>query len=246
MRSTEGTAAPRWQGGLRLGLGWGLFTGAAGHNSDHAHHAVQLLLSSTPQALWVDGRALPPCHGAIMGADVPHRVGAGDAPVTLLYIEPDSTAGRSLAATLTAGWRLLSERETAAALAACAAADPPAAVMQALTLQHNGMAGEGDALIESIIAALPRILPARLPVARLAAEAGLSPSRLQHRFRAHTGMALRPYLRWRRLLVALAAVRDGCKLTDAAMSAGFADAAHFTRTLRRHFGITPKVLLGLA
>ncbi len=68
---------------------------------------------------------------------------------------------------------------------------------------------------------------------------------MQHRFRAHTGLAVRPYLRWRRLLTALDGMTRGLPLTDAALEAGFSDAAHFTRTFRRHFGIAPSVLLQL-
>ncbi len=133
-----------------------------------------------------------------------------------------------------------------AALQACEAEDPAQAVIEALMLDRDAATTRtGDALIESLIAGLPRGLSTRLSIASRAKAVGLSPSRLQHRFRAHTGMALRPYLRWRRLLTGLSAVREGSSLTDAALTAGFADAAHFSRTLRRHFGVTPRVLLGL-
>jgi AraC-like DNA-binding protein len=56
-------------------------------------------------------------------------------------------------------------------------------------------------------------------------------------------MAVRPYLRWLRLARALQAAARGLSLTDAAHEAGFADAAHFTRTMRRHFGVTPGSML---
>jgi AraC-like DNA-binding protein len=42
---------------------------------------------------------------------------------------------------------------------------------------------------------------------------------------------------------ALQAAARGLSLTDAAHEAGFADAAHFTRTMRRHFGVTPGSML---
>ena len=77
----------------------------------------------------------------------------------------------------------------------------------------------------------------------MAADAALSPSRFAHAFRDQTGMAVRPYLRWLRLARALQAASHGQSLTDAAHEAGFADAAHFTRTMRRHFGVTPGSVL---
>lgn len=231
---------------MRLGLGWGLFTGAAGHNMPHAHHALQLVLSVAPQQLRVRGALLAPSCGTLLGANVPHQLTTSAAPVTLLYLEPDSQAGQRLAALLVDGWRHLNADRSSAALQACAADDPAAAVLACLAPEDDAHALRArDALIEALIARLPRALPSNPRLADLARATGLSASRLQHRFRAHSGMALRPYWRWRRLLVAVSAVRDGHSLTDAALAAGFADAAHFTRTLRRHFGITPRVLLSL-
>lgn len=236
-----------WQGDLRLGLGWGLFRGAAGHNTPHAHHALQVVLSTARQQLWVQGQPLPAAKGVVLGADVSHRLAASAAPVTLLYLEPDSRAGRRLATTLCQGWRSLDDTSSRAALLACRAEDPAAAAVACLVPRAaEVVTPAGDAVIEQLIASLPPALPRNPRLADLAAATGLSASRLQHRFRAHTGMALRPYWRWRRLLVALSAVRHGETLSDAAHAAGFADAAHFTRTLRRHFGITPRVLTGLA
>ena len=56
-------------------------------------------------------------------------------------------------------------------------------------------------------------------------------------------MAVRPYLRWLRLARALEGASRGAGLTAAALDAGFADAAHFSRTMRRHFGVTPSSIL---
>ena len=78
----------------------------------------------------------------------------------------------------------------------------------------------------------------------MAAEAALSPSRFAHVFRAETGMPVRPYLRWLRLALALRAASEGGSLTEAAHRAGFADAAHLSRTMRRHFGVSPGSVLG--
>lgn len=89
---------------------------------------------------------------------------------------------------------------------------------------------------------LPRLLTNPITVGQLASRVHLSPSRLQHRFVHHTGMPLRPYVRWLRLSTALTAIAGKASLTEAATTAGFADAAHFSRTFKRHFGFTPWVL----
>jgi AraC-like DNA-binding protein len=76
----------------------------------------------------------------------------------------------------------------------------------------------------------------------VAAEAFLSPSRFRHLFVEQTGMALRPYILWRRFIRVWELVTAGASLSTAAHGAGFADAAHLTRTSRRMFGFPPSAM----
>jgi AraC-like DNA-binding protein len=76
----------------------------------------------------------------------------------------------------------------------------------------------------------------------LAAQIGLSASRLTHLFTEQVGIPLRRYVLWLRLRVAITRVQDGDDLTGAAHGAGFADSAHLTRTTREMFGLPPSVL----
>lgn len=55
-------------------------------------------------------------------------------------------------------------------------------------------------------------------------------------------MALRPYVLWRRFLRVWEIVMAGGSLSAAAHSAGFADAAHLSRTSRRMFGFPPSAI----
>lgn len=235
-----------WSGTTRMGLGWGLFTGLAGDNRPHAHHAIQIVLSETPQRIWTAAQGWQSGHGAVIAADVQHRLEESRTPVTLLYLEPDSLEGRRVTAHARSDVMLPAALVSSALERARASLDPIRQVVDSLfQALPPRPALQGDPVIETLIAALPPTLPERFGIAAMAAQTGLSPSRVQHRFRAHTGLAVRPYLRWRRLLTALAHVTLGLPLTDAALEAGFSDAAHFTRTFRRHFGIAPGVLLQL-
>jgi len=69
---------------------------------------------------------------------------------------------------------------------------------------------------------------------------------LMHVFTRSVGVPLRPYVRWLRLQRAAAELTTGSSVTDAAHAAGFADAAHLTRTFREMFGATPSAIAARA
>ena len=76
----------------------------------------------------------------------------------------------------------------------------------------------------------------------VAKAANLSPERFRHLFVEETGMPLRTYVLWRRLLHVWTLLMSGETLSAAAHAAGFADSAHLSRTARTMFGLPPSVL----
>lgn len=84
----------------------------------------------------------------------------------------------------------------------------------------------------------------RLPDA--AAEIGISPTRLTHVFTREVGLPFRRFVLWTRIKRAVMEVQSGADLTKAAMAAGFTDAAHFSRTFRATFGLSPSLVLPIA
>jgi AraC-like DNA-binding protein len=91
-----------------------------------------------------------------------------------------------------------------------------------------------DARLAFAIDALPRAY--RLDL--LAAEIGVSPSRLRALALDAIGVPLTQLRLWSRLARAIALLPYG-PAADAAAAAGFADQPHFTRTARRFLGRTP-------
>ncbi|MCY1385180.1 Helix-turn-helix domain protein [compost metagenome] len=71
----------------------------------------------------------------------------------------------------------------------------------------------------------------------VARQACLSLSQLERLFGEQVGLSVRRLVLWRRLRLALALAMAGEPLTHAAHAAGFADAAHFSRTVRSTFGV---------
>jgi AraC-like DNA-binding protein len=193
-------------------------------------------------------RSRPRRAGAVLTApDAPHAVDARGTRALVVFVAPESDAGARLRAAHGADAVELvrggaADRVRALLAPGPALADPERAVREALSL--------GDASIPAPPGSHPgvkRVLRflrdappgADVSLATLAAIAGLSPGRFMHAFTAAVGIPLRPYLRWLRLERAGAALAAGAPLGEAAYAAGFADAAHMSRTFKRMFGVSP-------
>ncbi|HHM5598503.1 TPA: helix-turn-helix domain-containing protein, partial [Pseudomonas aeruginosa] len=94
-----------------------------------------------------------------------------------------------------------------------------------------------DRRVEKALAALDEQLAARVEAERLARSASLSLSQLERLFAVQVGLSVRRLVLWRRLYLAFALALQGRSLTEAAHHAGFADAAHLSRSVRSLLGI---------
>jgi AraC-like DNA-binding protein len=111
-------------------------------------------------------------------------------------------------------------------------------------LQRTGRSGPPiDDRLRRALAALGGSLDENLPVARAAAAAGLSPSRLMAIAHQQLGVPLRAYRRWLRTFQVARAYATGASLTEAALAAGFSSSAHLSVAAREHFGIRPSDIL---
>lgn len=238
-----------WQGTAQLSLGWGLFRGEAGDNRAHRHQAMQVMLSPVPQEIWLQDQGWSKQYGIILGANHQHQFGSTDGAVTLIYVDPASRPGKQLGAALKDGRRILGKVESDKALDHLQAQTDTSDLFKLLepllpgSCTHSS-SGE-DALINGLLARLPAHPGESFSTKDFYRWSGLSSSRLQHRFRQHTGLPIRAYLLWWRLLLALEAISHGADLSEASLDAGFADAAHCTRTFRRYFGVAPSNLRGI-
>jgi AraC-like DNA-binding protein len=235
-----------WAGSARFGIGWGLFEGLPGDNQPHAHHALQLVLSQATQQVWTVEHEWHASPGLLIGAGVRHQLGPAGSPLLLLYLDAQSACGRALSAAMPGASLTLNTSQVSQLWSILTRPDQLAPDQQlcAYLLGEIPHLPPDDPLMDRLLTELDARITQPVRAQDLAAAVGLSSSRLLHRFRDHTGLPLRPYVRWRRLLRALQALLAGVSITQAAVDAGFADAAHLTRTCRRHFGITPRKLDG--
>lgn len=236
-----------WRGGS-------LWIGLAGEPAGlHRHHAVQVTLPFPGDRVrfqddtgrWVDYTA------ALVVADHPHAFEARGQRVAQVFVDPESRDGRLLQRRHRGeGIVALSTTPLAGRIADLAAAYDNQASEAALvalaratveTLSGAGPGHEGapDPRITRALELIREGLGDKVSLTAVAAAVHLSPDRFRHLFVQETGVGLRPYLLWLRLELALAAYVAGRTLTEAAYVGGFADSAHFSRTFRSMFGITP-------
>lgn len=73
-----------------------------------------------------------------------------------------------------------------------------------------------------------------------ALQVDLSFSRFLHLFKAETGTTFRRFRAWKRARSFLCYVNLQRNLTDIALETGYPDSSHFSHTVRRYWGLTPK------
>lgn len=227
--------------------------GAVLNSTDlHSHHAVQVTLSlggqfelrTADHSIEVDAAVAP---------DVSH-VFKAQGLVAILFIEPESRAGRAISRRLFEGAPLvpippklamdLIER-LAVTYRDCDKDDAPlVALGRSLVARLAGTldAEMPDIRVQRIIAYTAERLDENITLEAVARNVGLSPSRVRHLFVEQTGLPFRTYVLWLRLTKAVGMFAGGRSLTEAAHEAGFADSAHFSRTFRRMFGLPAAAL----
>jgi len=222
----------------------------------HAHYAIQIAFGPErgirfrpdERDEWAEYDA------AIIPSRQPHMMDATRISFSaVLFVEPETHQGRALSERYLSGGIAELSKETLAGLETALFttwqsdrnADSTIAAANDVVRVLTGGVIPGVVSDERIIRAIAYIkshLDAPLTLEEVAREAFLSPSRFRHLFVEQTGTALRPYVLWRRFLLAWEVVMRGGSLSTAAHQAGFADAAHLTRTSHRMFGFAPSAL----
>lgn len=227
--------------------------GMGGKSDRHEHHAMHVILALDGR-LHVRAADAPEqsAFGVVTAPDMPHAIDARGVEVLLVFLDPESTAGSALLPAMREASRLLSASERDALLVDAT----PLGIMttsfgEVWTRRVVSVLG-GDALpqrpsahpkVKRALRILHRTNPGDDPsLESLAMSVGLSPGRFMHAFTESLGIPLRPYLLWLKAQRAAGAIVRGEPLAVAAIGAGFADAAHMSRTFRRMFGVAPSEL----
>ena len=111
-------------------------------------------------------------------------------------------------------------------------------------LEQSGMsvAAPADSRVNAALSFLRESPQLYGSLEALAEKVHLSPSRFAHVFKAVVGVPVRRYVLWMKMRRALDLAIAGDSLTTAALSSGFSDSAHLSRTVRAMLGIAPEYL----
>jgi AraC family transcriptional regulator len=211
----------------------------------HRHHAAQVVIALDG---WLEyrGESLEwqRASGFVAPPDIRHAH-RSTGPIVMLYLDAESSDWRASDCCRSAGGGLKGWSPGPDALDAAADAYRSGSVTAAADYCDRVL-GEPStkwSAPDPRIMAAQRFIAARLDrairITDISREIHLSPSRLAHVFQLATGIPVRRYVQWCRLRAAIEAALQGRSLTDAAHEAGFADAAHLSRTFRAMFGIAP-------
>jgi AraC-like DNA-binding protein len=249
--------ATRYRGDFVAWTGGCGFLGAGGGGAPiapHSHYAIQLVIGA-PAGLRVQfGRQgeWKACAAALVPSRALHSIDVNAcAWSAVLFIEPETPEGKVLSARLQGALEVLDSDAIAqgasrlnAAWRVARSEDATRAACHQLVrdLAQTPVREPSDPRVLAAVAHIREHLGQTITLADVAQAANLSPGRFRHLFVEQTGMPLRRYLLWRRLLQVWTLLMQGATLSSAAHAAGFADSAHLSRTSRQMFGLAPSAL----
>lgn len=249
----RGSQSTHWIGRVFVLSGQMMYVGPVAPTKRHAHHAFQLLLAvGHPLSLADAEGSEVVCAAAAIAPNVVHTVTRPAPACVMLYIDPETQAGRRLGRSVMSG-AAASSWVTAASALDNFRVEAPSDWQQAAMLCSEllnllvGPSVRPRPVHPAVLKAIDFIgqsLPADVALPTIAAKSGLSHDRLSHVFSSAVGIPMRRYVLWRRLMLAAESTQRGESLTAAAHAAGFADSAHMNHVFHRMFGLAPSDLHG--
>lgn len=221
----------------------------------HAHQAIQICFGRSGIIRLRESYDVPwqTYDIGLVASQQPHAFDATAVPLgAVLFVEPETREGRALTELYLSGGFASVDRAIAldgmeelferflARSGDAAVCDAARGVIRLLTRGIEPLVVSDERIVRALAWINSRVdQPVTLD--EVAAEVFLSPGRFRHLFAEQTGMGLRPWMLWRRFIRAWEVIMSGRSLSTAAHEAGFADAAHLTRTCRRMFGVAPSM-----
>ena len=223
-----------WLGSFHLGNCFALYVGESGSNETHSHATYQLIICESGTVEVVDEfNEVLEARSVLINPLVPHSI-RSQSTLKILYLEPQSDLIFRLLKQTTKK-RISSFDLNCLEIEPCWSSEE---IIRALRL----LAPKPSPNIDRRILRAMQLLnehPGGHSIADVAKQSGLSESRLRTIAREQLKVPLATWHLWCKLQTSINTLQRGQSLIDAAAIGGFADQAHFSRTMRQMFGITP-------
>jgi AraC-like DNA-binding protein len=215
-------ATQGWQGDIWLAGDHCLLLATLGKTDSHAHYAHQVLIGLGADVEVCLGEQRYSGQQVVIPSQQPHAILSHGIPCLTLFAEPLAFDVADLAKVCEQAGNSPEQ------LAECLRQWPRRPL---------------DPRLSKALKRIRALDERALPAYELASTAALSISQLERLFSGTLELSVRRLVLWQRLRVALQLALGGASLTEAALLAGFADSAHFTRSVRRQFGMPPGTAL---
>ena len=235
-----------WLGSVAIKPGMGAFHGESGDNKPHKHWAHQIVIGLDASVEVMSGETRCERRGLWIPAGVTHQLKLSR--VLCIYIDPNLDVCNALLPYIKnpskRSIRALEEDFITECLSRFTGTENLLIALKAFERQYRGSKPSGPkSRLSDVLEALNAEASRGRSVSRaeLAKMVCLSPSHFSHWFTECTGLPLRSYRKWLKLLTGFELSRE-MSLTDAAIASGFSDQAHFCRSVTEAFGVSPTVI----
>lgn len=187
----------------------------------------------------------------VVPPDTPHQIATVDRRIGVYMIEPESVdmarlPHELLAATAGAGGQAQLQEMRRAFLALANGDVHINAVRSRLDEFILGAPLPGRQLecrVASVVNRIKRHPSDSVSAEEYAEQVDLSFSRFLHLFKDEVGTTFRRFRAWKRARNFMSYVNANLNLTDIALETGYPDSSHFSHTVRRYWGLTPKDIM---
>lgn len=225
---------------LNIEKGYAIFNGNEANVVPHSHHAFEFFLNDTVSFdVVVENECLHNIKNILIAPDVTHEYLGNPKNYTIIFIDPEFININSF---FNSSFKNL---KNALELDSLIKANNISSdlLKKDLITNLNKVRKPENLLDSRIIKCLTsieeRLNNGPLSLDSFAKDVHLSTSRLYHLFKHETGISIRRYILWSRLKKAIVGLKEGESITNASYMGGFSDVAHFSRTFKKMFGVSP-------
>ena len=219
-----------------------VYYGPIAYTEPHKHHAIQFVFSlNNPFEIKVENQVLK-LNSIVINKDVEHQFFGKEEFFLFFFVEAESNFGRQLKQKLSNNYHSWDKEDpfymnlkNKIKLNDLSIQRIKEFIFKELKL--DTIRSNTDKRVTELLLEIDIMEEKKISVSELALSVNLSVSRLQHLFKQQTGISIKRYILWKRMIDGIKFATQGYDLTESAHEANFSDSAHMCRTFKEMFGI---------